>query len=92
MRTLKVMMLAVLLAGCASKPVTDEQHQCSEGLDAVNTEFNQAQADGFYDNLTLIKASALISAALVQKEFGKYTACLDKIERARAYIADAKKR
>lgn len=85
-------MLLVVIAGCASKPVTDDERRCTEGLDAINAEFRAAQAAGFSDNLTLLKASGLINAAFAQKQFGKYAGCVEKIERARAYIADAQKR
>jgi hypothetical protein len=85
-------LLLAFAAGCATKPVTDEERRCSEGLDAVGAEFKQAQISRFADNLTLLKASALLNAALAQKQFGKYAACLEKIERARVYIADAQKR
>lgn len=91
MKTAVVCLLA-LIAGCANKPVTDEERRCAEGLEAVNAEFRAAEAAGFSDNVTLLKASGLINAAFAQKQFGKYAGCVEKIERARAYIADAQKR
>lgn len=85
--------VAVLSSGCASThPNPDAAKQCEEGIAAADAEFNQAQAEGFGAALEMMKASALINAARVQKEFGKYPNCVDKVERARAYIADAKKR
>lgn len=92
MKVTAVLIVAVLAAGCASKPVTDEERRCGEGLDAASAELREAQISKFSDNLTLLKASALLNAALAQKQFGKHAACLEKIERARAYIADAQKR
>ncbi len=92
MRLLPWVVAAILAAGCASHPESDVGRQCADGLAQADAEFNQAQAKGPGDSITLIKASALLNAARVQKEFGKYPNCVKKVERARAYIAEAAKR
>ena len=92
-RILPMLATAALLGGCASThPDSETAKQCDEALAQADAEYNQAQADGLGAAVEMVKASGLINAARVQKEFGKYPNCVDKIERARAYIADAKKR
>jgi hypothetical protein len=92
LRLLPFLLTAVLLGGCATHPDPDAAKSCEDGIAAADAEYNQANADGFGGAVEMVKASALINAARVQKEFGKFPNCVDKIARARAYIADASKR
>jgi hypothetical protein len=84
--------VATLLAGCSARISSDAAQQCSEGLSAAQAELEKAQADGIGDAVSLTKAASLLTAAAVQKQFEKYPNCVDKVQRARAYIADARRR
>lgn len=78
---------AWLAAGCSGRVGTSLERQCSEGLDLAYKELEQAKVDGFGDTVTWSKAASLLTAASVQKQFEKYPNCVDKVRRARAYLA-----
>jgi len=90
-RTLVALATLVLLAGCSGRVGTDVAQQCSEGLDAAMAELNKAKADGFGEAVEVTKAASLLAAASVQKQFEKYPNCVDKVRRARAYLADIRR-
>ena len=80
----------VLSAGCAGQPSNSTlARQCEKGLSIAQKEFEAAQSRGFGGTVALVKASSLLGAAGVQKEFGKYPNCVDKVKRARYYIKQA---
>ena len=80
----------LLLAGCAGNPVGTEAEQCRKGLDAAYQELNAARAEGLEAGVAYTKAAALLGAARVQEEFGKYPNCIIKVQRARQYIQQAR--
>jgi hypothetical protein len=84
--------VVVLMAGCSGGIATSEGQRCSEELSAAEAELDKAKADGLGDAVSISKAAGLITAAAVQKQFEKFECCIDKAQRARAFIADAKKK
>lgn len=88
---LTVFAAALLLAGCSGRIGSDVAQQCSEGLDVAYAELEKAKADGFGQAVQVTKAASLIAAAGVQKQFEKYPNCVDKVQRARAYLADVRR-
>ncbi len=80
---------AALLAGCADTPDGDLARQCEDGIALAQQELREAEARGLSETWQYTKAVGLISAAAVQSEFGKYPNCIDKVDRARAFIREA---
>ena len=90
MRTLIATTLTLVLfvaAGCAGNPNSSLARQCENGLSVAYKELDFAKAKGFGGTVEYSKAAGLLSAAKIQSEFGKYPNCIDKVDRARAYIA-----
>lgn len=83
--------IAVVFTGCTGRIGTNTAQYCSEQLSAAEDELNKAKADGLGEVVQITKATSLIAAAAVQKQFERYAGCADKARRARAYIADARK-
>ncbi len=81
-----VVLLSGLLLGCAGKPVGGDARLCSDGLEIAERELSDAQARGFGETVDYTRAVSLLGAAKIQREFGKYPNCIDKVERARHYI------
>jgi hypothetical protein len=78
--------LVVTIVGCAGNPASSLARQCDAGLSAAYKELDYAKTSGFGDTVEYTKAASLLGAAKVQSEFGKYPNCIDKVNRARAYI------
>ena len=74
-------------AGCAGNPNSSIARQCENGLSVAYKELDYAKTKGFDGTVEYTKAASLLSAAKIQSEFGKYPNCVDKVNRARAYIA-----
>ena len=90
MRTFIATSMTVALfaaAGCAGNPNSSLARQCESGLDVAYKELDFAKAKGFGGTVEYTKAAGLLSAAKIQSEFGKYPNCIEKVGRARAYIA-----
>jgi hypothetical protein len=84
--------MGTLLAACSGAPKNIEAaDQCANGLSAAYDELDYAKAKGFSGTVDWTKAASLLSAASVQKEFGKYPNCIDKVQRARYYIEQSQK-
>ncbi len=81
------LLLAGFAAGCAGNPNSSLARQCENGLSVAYQELNFAKAKGFGGTVEYSKAASLLGAAKIQSEFGKYPNCVDKVQRARAYIA-----
>lgn len=79
----------LLLAGCAGNPVGSEAEQCRKGLQVAYQELDFAKGKGLEATWEYTKAAALLGAAKVQEEFGKYPNCIIKVKRARQYIQRA---
>jgi hypothetical protein len=94
MRSLVITVSALLLAataGCAGNPNSSLADQCENGLKVAYRELDFAKASGFEGTVEYSKAAGLLTAAKVQQEFGKYPNCIDKVQRARAYIVKSRK-
>jgi hypothetical protein len=83
--------LLVVTAGCAGNPNSSLARQCENGLDVAYKELDFAKANGFGGTVEYSKAASLLGAAKIQSEFGKYPNCIDKVQRARAYIVKSQK-
>jgi len=79
--------LVDVAAGCAGDPNCSLARQCESGLSVAYQELDFAKANGFGGTVEYSKAASLLGAAKIQAEFGKYPNCIDKVQRARAYIA-----
>jgi hypothetical protein len=94
MRSLIITVLTLYLAvtaGCAGNPNSSLAKQCENGLDVAYKELDFAKAKGFGGTVEYSKAASLLGAAKVQSEFGKFPNCIDKVQRARAYIVKSQK-
>ena len=78
--------LVVSIAGCAGNPNSSLAQQCDTGLSVAYKELDYAKSNGFDGTVEYAKAASLLGAARIQSEFGKYPNCIDKVNRARAYI------
>lgn len=88
---LLLLLIPAVLTGCAGNPNSAIALQCERGLDAGFKELDYAKTKGFEGGVEYTKAASLLSAARVQKEFGKYPNCLEKVKRARTFIKRSKK-
>ena len=93
----KVARIAVIIgiagsvAACSGPPKDIElAKQCERGLKVAFEELDFAKANGFSGTVDWTKAASLLSAASIQQEFGKYPNCVDKVRRARYYIAQSR--
>lgn len=83
--------LAVAMSGCASNPNSSLAGECESGLTVAYKELNFSKSKGFSGSVEYTKAAGLLTAAKIQSEFGKYPNCIDKVNRARAYIKKSRK-
>jgi len=81
----------LLLAGCSGSPNGTLAQKCSSGLNQAFEELDLAKANGFGGTVDWAKAASLLTAAKVQYEFEHYPNCVEKVNRARVYIARSKK-
>ena len=51
-----------------------------------------AKAKGLGGTWEITKAATLLTGAKIQSEFGKYPNCVDKVRRARAFIARSRRK
>lgn len=79
-----------LLAACAANPNSAAAQQCSGDLSIAYSELDISKANGFDGTVSYVKAASLLTAAKVQEEFGRYPNCIEKVKRARAFIAKSK--
>ena len=79
-----------LLTACAGNPNSAAAQQCSDELSEAYSELDINRANGFDGTVNYAKAASLLTAAKVQEEFGHYPNCIEKVMRARAYIAKSK--
>ena len=82
--------IGLILAACSGNKSIAEANACKNGLSQAYSEFERAEADGFGGAVDMTKAGSLLSAAKIQEQFEKYPNCIDKVERARYYIAKAR--
>lgn len=84
--TLILISIIVTISGCAGNPMSSLAQQCDAGLAAAHKELDYAKTKGFSGTVDYAKAASLLGAAKIQSEFEKYPNCIDKVNRARAYI------
>ena len=65
---------------------------CEGGLRRAYHELNAAKAKGLGGTWEVTKAATLLAGAKIQSEFGKYPNCIEKVRRARAFIARSTKK
>jgi hypothetical protein len=80
----------ILLAGCSGKANPGQAQACRNGLDRAWSELKAAEAAGFRGATDIVAASSLLTAAETQEKFGKYPNCIDKVQRARTLIRQAR--
>lgn len=88
--TAGLLSLGLLLGACSGKASQAQINACKNGLSQAYSEFEQAKADGFGGAVAMTKAGSLLSAAKIQQQFEKYPNCIDKVNRARHYIRQAR--
>lgn len=86
-----LMLVATFVTGCAGDPASSQAAACESGLKVAYKELEAAKANGFDGSVEVTKAASLLGAAKIQSEFGKYPNCIDKVHRARVFIARAGK-
>ena len=80
----------ILLAACSGTASPAQAKARKNGLSQAYPEFASAESDGFGSAVAMTKAGGLLSAAKIQQQFEKYPNCIDKVERARHYIRQAR--
>jgi len=83
---------ALLLIAAAPAFAGGAKAACVSGLKRAFHELDAAKARGLGGTWEITKAATLLSGAKIQSEFGKYPNCIDKVRRARAYIARSSKK
>jgi hypothetical protein len=81
-----LVVIVVTIIGCAGNPLSPLANQCDDGLTVAYKELDYAKTEGFSGTMEYIKAASLLGAAKIQSEAGKYPNCIEKVNRARAYI------
>lgn len=76
----------LFVVGCAANPNSNQAQQCAGGLSTAYQELDYADTNGFSGTVEYTKAASLLGAAKIQQGFGKYPNCIDKAQRAGAYI------
>ncbi len=87
---LALVVLASVLAGCSGGKNLQQAAACRNGIDTAYKEFSTAKSEGFGGAVDMTKAGTLLSAAKIQEQFDKFPNCIDKVKRARFYIAKAR--
>ena len=80
----------ILIAGCSWNPKRGQGVACANGLKSANRELQVAQVKGFGGTVAYGKAATLLAAAKVQQQFDKYPNCIEKVNRARAFIRQSR--
>lgn len=88
--TAAVMSSFLLLAGCAGKANPGQAQACRNGLDRAYKDLKTAESEGFRGAADITAAAALLAAAETQEKFGKYPNCIQKVNRARTLIRQAR--
>ena len=94
MRALISLCLAFLLAAAPAfaAGAKGAKAACENGLRQASRELDRAKAKGRGGTWEITKAATLLAGAKIQSECGKYPNCVDKVRRARAYIARSRKK
>ena len=86
-----IVAVVTLLAAFPAAGAGNQAAQCESGLKAAYRELDFAKAKGLEGTAEYAKAATLLTGAKIQQGFGKYPNCIDKVRRARAYIAKSRK-
>lgn len=81
-----LIMVSIMIGACSGNPGSTSAERCAQGLAAARGELNTARVNGFGGTVNWSKAASLLTAAKVQYEFERYPNCIDKVQRARAYL------
>lgn len=90
--TLLVTILAIAglaLTACGGKIATQSGQECSSQLRVANQELEDAKVKGFSGSVQWMKAAGLLAEANTQMQFEHFDSCLNKVQRARAYLREA---
>lgn len=79
----------LFLSACSTTHSPKLVAGCAQALDKATKEYATAESIGFRDATKMSKASSLIAAAKVQQQADKYPNCINKVQRASAYIRQA---
>ena len=88
--TAGVLSLGLLVAPYSSQAAAGQAEICKNGISQAYAELEQAKAQGLDGVVAVAKAGSLLTAAKVKEQFEKYPNCIDKVERARKYIRQAR--
>ena len=94
MRSLSIaglMLFLVAAAAQAEGPKVSLAAECDNGIKQAYKELDLAKAKGLGGTVEITKAATLLTGAKVQSEFHKYPNCMDKVRRARDFIAKSRK-
>ena len=86
-----VMLVLAATSAYAEKPHSSLQAECENGIKIAYRELDIAKAKGLDGTWEITKAATLLTGAKLQAGFGKYPNCIDKVRRARRFIARARK-
>jgi hypothetical protein len=81
----------LVLTACGGKIATQSGQECSSQLHIANQELEDAKVKGFSGSVQWIKAAGLLAEANTQMQFEHFDSCLNKVQRARAYLREAQK-
>ena len=88
---LALTLLVAVSAGRADGAESSLAAQCENGLKAANRELDFAKAKGLGGTVEFSKAATLLAGAKIQSEFHKWPNCVDKVRRARRFLAKSRK-
>ncbi len=83
---MSILLPTIFIVGCARNPASAQAEQCRTLLDAGYAELEKAKADHFSGAADIMTATNLLSTAAIQRQFSKYSSCINKAERARALL------
>ncbi len=80
------LMAAGSLSGCNLMQTHDDiASACEQGIQSLNSHLNTGTQTIHQTNLS--RANSLLVAAQVQLQFAEYPGCVEKVNRARAYLS-----
>lgn len=74
-----------MLMGMAGWPWSDEQ-RCDRGLHKAYEELKDSKVKDLEGGMAVTRAVALLGAAKIHQQFGKYRSCIKKVDKARDYL------
>jgi hypothetical protein len=86
-----VLLVLAVTAAHAESPKASLAEECENGIKLAYKELDFAKAKGFGGTVEYSKAATLLSGAKIQSEFHKWPNCIDKVRRARRFLAKSRK-